>query len=243
MWKGTGLPQTWPGKIKHKRMYRCYGDWQHTQLLTHLFFFFDAFLGTVWVLFGHLFGALFATRSSCLHLVSLGPTWFPFVLLPTWSHFFLRVYTWYTWFHLVSLGPTSSYFPLGPTSFFVSTPGTLGSIWFHLVPLGSTWFHLVPLRPTSYRRRIVAQRKKQTKDPDNEKRNELLVTLENKLVAAEANFNSVDVVLRREMQWVIDNKHNLVHKQMVMCMCCYSEFYKRANAEFVNVVENIPEGN
>jgi len=115
--------------------------------------------------------------------------------------------------------------------------------WFHLVPLGSTWFHLVPLRPTSYRRRIVAQRKKQSKDPDNEKRNELLVTLENKLVAAEANFNSVDVVLRREMQWVIDNKHNLVHKQMVMCMCCYSEFYKRANAEFVNVVENIPEGN
>jgi hypothetical protein len=149
MWKGTGLPQTWPGKIKHKRMYRCYGDWQHTQLLTHLFFFFDAFLGTVWVLFGHLFGALFATRSSCLHLVSLGPTWFPFVLLPTWSHFFLRVYTWYTWFHLVSLGPTSSYFPLGPTSFFVSTPGTLGSIWFHLVPLGSTWFHLVPLGSTS----------------------------------------------------------------------------------------------
>ena len=103
--------------------------------------------------------------------------------------------------------------------------------------------HLVSLRPTSYRRRIVAQRKKQTKDPDNEKRNELLVTLENKLVAAEANFNSVDVVLRREMQWVIDNKHNLVHKQMVMCMCCYSEFYKRANAEFVNVVQNIPEGN
>ena len=118
-------------------------------------------------------------------------------------------------------------------SFFVSTPGTLGFTWSHLVPLG----------PTSYRRRIVAQRKKQTKDPDNEKRNELLVTLENKLVAAEANFNSVDVVLRREMQWVIDNKHNLVHKQMVMCMCCYSEFYKRANAEFVNVVQNIPEGN
>ena len=101
---------------------------------------------------------------------------------------------------------------------------------------------LCPLRRHSYRRRIVAQRKKQVKDPGNEKRNELLVTLENKLVAAEANFKSVDVVLRREMQWVIDNKHNLVHKQMVMCMCCYSEFYKRANAEFVNVVQNIPEG-
>lgn len=101
---------------------------------------------------------------------------------------------------------------------------------------------LCPLRQHSYRRRIVAQRKKQVKDPGNEKRNELLVTLENKLVAAEANFKSVDVVLRREMQWVIDNKHNLVHKQMVMCMCCYSEFYKRANAEFVNVVQNIPEG-
>jgi hypothetical protein len=27
---------------------------------------------------------------------------------------------------------------------------------------------------------------------------------------------------------------------MVMCMCCFSDFYKRANEEFLNVVNELP---
>ena len=91
----------------------------------------------------------------------------------------------------------------------------------------------------SYRRRVQDQRARQLKNP-TEKRAELLITLDNKLKAAETNFNVLDTTLRKEIQWVIDNKHTLVHKQMVMCMCCYEDFYKRAHDQFASVVAQLP---
>ena len=87
----------------------------------------------------------------------------------------------------------------------------------------------------SYRRRLQDTKKLQTKAP-TEKRAELLTTLESKLNAAEANFQTVDALLRTELKWVIDNKHTVVHKQMSMCMACYAEFYKRSHQQFQRYV-------
>jgi len=68
---------------------------------------------------------------------------------------------------------------------------------------------------------------------------ELIATLEAKLSAAEENFRNLDGTLKREIEWVLSNKHSLVHKQTIFCMCCYRDFYKRASDEFGRVVDQL----
>ena len=60
----------------------------------------------------------------------------------------------------------------------------------------------------SYRRRVQDQRARQLKNP-TEKRAELLITLDNKLKAAETNFNVLDTTLRKEIQWV---RYSIIEK-------------------------------
>ena len=71
---------------------------------------------------------------------------------------------------------------------------------------------------------------------------ELINTLEAKLLAAEENFHNLDETLKREIRWVLSNKHSLVHKQTIFCMCCYRDFYKRASDEFGRVVDQLDVG-
>jgi hypothetical protein len=94
---------------------------------------------------------------------------------------------------------------------------------------------------SSYRRRLDKQRKKLQKD-GGRKTEDLIATLEAKLNAAEENFHNLDETLKREIEWVLSNKHSLVHKQTIFCMCCYRDFYKRANDEFGRVVDQLDEG-
>jgi hypothetical protein len=62
----------------------------------------------------------------------------------------------------------------------------------------------------SYRRRLRKQKDLNIKSGETDKRNELIATLESKLKAAESNFNNLDIALRREMQFVVDNKYKIV---------------------------------